>query len=335
MNWNSWQDTARCVSACAKLENFAGAVFVIDNGSTDDSYDRLKEWLEHGLIVNPTGPSDEIRFLEMPPEINFFKTVIGDSPYIEKHIKAVGVKSRGLYLVRSDVNNGFGAGNNIGIRLGLLDESVNLFWCLNADAVPLPKALFEIEKHCLGRSEPILAGSVLLEYSLSKTIQTVGSNFSRLTLKVGYRHEGEPIEILDELPSAVLVDYPIGAALVMNRVFIAQHGMFDERYFLYFEEPDLAVRLRGSRPFICTHSFVYHKGGQTTGAGTGLQSRGGFADYHYNRSRALLAVKLGAGSLFMAILASAYSVIRRLKSRRPDLAKHVFPAFWDGLKAYF
>lgn len=41
VNWNSYEDTARCLSTLADLEYPAYDVIVVDNGSTDDSGDRL------------------------------------------------------------------------------------------------------------------------------------------------------------------------------------------------------------------------------------------------------------------------------------------------------
>lgn len=333
VNWNSWEDTARCITACAKLQDFHGSIFVVDNASTDGSYGMLQRFLSGDFHVETTGPCEEIASLETDSANALeFRLVSGDEGSIGKIITSGDLTERTVFLVRSEVNHGFGAGNNIGIRLALLSNSFDLFWCLNGDAIPLPESLQEIEKICMGDPSPLLAGSVLLEYQPIRVIQTFGSDFSRLSFKAQYKFSGESEVFLRKLPIRYDVDYPVGAALVMNRAYVLAYGMFDERYFLYFEEMDLAIRLKNARPFICTKSLVYHKGAQTTGGGTSVHKRSLLSDYHYNRSRMILARKMGFTSTAFAVIASAYSLLRRIMVGRFDLAVRVLPAVISGWK---
>jgi GT2 family glycosyltransferase/lipopolysaccharide/colanic/teichoic acid biosynthesis glycosyltransferase len=46
--------------------------------------------------------------------------------------------------------------------------------------------------------------------------------------------------------SAASVDWVTGAAMLLDRDAVTEHGPFDERYFLYFEDVDLCRRLGGS-----------------------------------------------------------------------------------------
>ena len=178
---------------------------------------------------------------------------------------------------------------------------------------------------------PCVSGSVLLNYDQPESIQTIGSSFSKDTLLVSYQYVNKPLEVLNSLPEMHLVGYPIGASLLLNRAFIEIHGYFDERYFLYYEEPDLVVRLKAARQsFVCTKSLVYHKGGQTTGGGSSVKDRSLLADYEYNRSRMILAKKIGGKTLLLSALAAMYSIVRRIRSGRFDLAKKVIPACIDG-----
>ena len=43
INWNNWPDTAECLDSLGGVEACGGEVFVVDNGSTDDSVSRLRE----------------------------------------------------------------------------------------------------------------------------------------------------------------------------------------------------------------------------------------------------------------------------------------------------
>lgn len=43
LNWNGWQDTMECLQSLSKITYAHSRVIVVDNGSTDDSVDRIRE----------------------------------------------------------------------------------------------------------------------------------------------------------------------------------------------------------------------------------------------------------------------------------------------------
>ena len=45
LNWNGWQDTLECLASVVKLNYQNYQVVVVDNGSTDGSVGRIKEWI--------------------------------------------------------------------------------------------------------------------------------------------------------------------------------------------------------------------------------------------------------------------------------------------------
>lgn len=331
VNWNSWEDTARSINACGHLSDFDGALLVVDNGSTDYSLRKLQDWSAGLLEVATTSSNPGISSLEHKAcePLQFMGTF--DEAALAQRISREGFAQRSWYLIDAVQNRGFGAGNNIGLRVAMQDPRCRLFWCLNTDAIPESRAWIELATVCGEMSTPCVSGSVLLNYDQPESIQTIGSSFSRDTLLVSYQYVNKPLEVLKGLPETLLVGYPIGASLLVNRAFIELHGYFDERYFLYYEEPDLVVRLKTVRQsFVCTNSLVYHKGGQTTGGGSSVKDRGLQADYQYNRSRMILARKIGGKTLLLTALVAMYSILRRIRSGRIDLAKRVIPACIDG-----
>ncbi len=331
VNWNCWEDTARCINACGHLASFNGVVIVVDNGSTDYSLKNLQDWSQGLLAVPATSPSSEITFLEQPALDPLRFIGMGDETSLSEKIKLTGLVARSWYLVDAGKNGGFGAGNNVGLRLALCDPKCNLFWCLNADAIPQRAAWAELAAVCDRLSSPCVAGSVLLNYDRPDTIQTVGSTLSKTTLKVDYQQVNEPVNLLETLRQVLPVGYPIGASLMLNRLFLIKHGDFDERYFLYYEEPDLVVRLEDcAQSFICTRSRVYHKGGQTTDGGSSVADRSARADYEFQRSKVILARKIGGLAALLVFFAALVSIIRRLRQGRGDLAKAIPRAFVDG-----
>jgi GT2 family glycosyltransferase len=331
VNWNCWEDTARCINACGHLIDFFGSVLVVDNGSTDESLRKLKEWGAGLLEVSTTSKTPKIGYLETASNEPLAFGGLFDEPMLSQKIEKEGLASRSWYLVDAKENAGFGAGNNVGLRIAMRDPRCSLFWCLNADAIPGSDSWKEFFSVCNRYAEAFISGSVLLNYDGPDSVQTIGSSFSRSTLLVSYQYENEPVATLNTLPEKIAVGYPIGASLLINRKFLEQHGFFDERYFLYYEEPDLVVRLeKPDLSFVCTRSMVYHKGGQTTGGGDSILNRSRLADYQYNRSRMILARKLGGITIFLSAFAAFYSIFKRMLCGRFDLARSVIPASIEG-----
>jgi GT2 family glycosyltransferase len=62
------------------------------------------------------------------------------------------------------------------------------------------------------------------------------------------------------------VDQVMGAFFLVRRALFEQLGGFDERFFVYFEEVDFALRARkaGWRSYYLSEAQAYHKGGGTS-----------------------------------------------------------------------
>lgn len=59
LNWNGWQDTLECLDSLAKITYPNYEVIIIDNNSTNDSVEKIKNWMkdkksavDHKLIIN-------------------------------------------------------------------------------------------------------------------------------------------------------------------------------------------------------------------------------------------------------------------------------------------
>lgn len=333
VNWNGWEDTVRCIAACGHLNCFNGAVLVVDNGSTDGSFDKIVACCHGELDVPSTSSDARIAALEQQSGDPLNLVAVGDATGVAECIRQEGLVSRGLYVVRSEDNRGFGGGNNVGLRLAMSDPACNLCWLLNSDAIPEPDALKVLESVCLQMTLPLVFGSVLLNYDAPMTVQALGSDVSYLTLKTTHVLENAPVAVLDSYDAVYSTGTPIGAAMMINRAYIEHLGLFDERMFLYYEELDLVSRLQDRQSFVCTQSWVYHKGGQSTKGGHTVADRGEKADYEFLKSRTLLARKLGGLAALVSIVTMLLSLAKRWYIKRPDLARHVIPAFLDGWRS--
>lgn len=164
------------------------------------------------------------------------------------------------HVVRVD-NHGFGAAANAGIRVALREPGGPVA-VLNDDIVvgdrwldPLVAALDDDAG--LGAVQPalVLRGSACIN-SLGVDLDRYGAGSDR-----GLGGS------IDDLGPASSIEVFTGGAVLFRRDFLADTGGFDERYFLYYEDVDLALRGAefGWRYRCETASVVEHVGGATTG----------------------------------------------------------------------
>lgn len=202
----------------------------------------------------------------------------GSFEVISAHVTQQGWDADGrVRVIQSGRNGGFGAGNNVGIRAGLSDGSrPDYFYIVNSDAFPAPDAIRLLLNHLETTPEAGFAGSYINgedgePHLTSFRFPSIASEFegainfgpvSRLLAD-----KAVPVPIPTETQP---VDWLAGASLMMRESVLAEIGVFDETFFLYFEETDLCRRaaLAGYRTDYVRASEVMHIGSASTGMKT-------------------------------------------------------------------
>jgi len=199
-----------------------------------------------------------------------------------------------IHLQFNDGNKGFAAGHNgnlVAIQHGSAPDYV---WILNNDCQVHESALDSLITCAQKHPGVGIWGATLLEMD-GATIQCAGGCFYNSWLSSYRRHgHGRPLTQVDKL-STVKFDYIAGASLFMP-LSTLQTGLhspplattrsgdvktqwFNEDFFLYFEELDLASRLNpGLEMAWCRAALIKHSGGASTGASD--QHRSPLAEYH-------------------------------------------------------
>ncbi|MDQ3722673.1 MAG: glycosyltransferase family 2 protein [Actinomycetota bacterium] len=154
-------------------------------------------------------------------------------------------------------NRGFAGGANPGVRA----TSAPWVCVLNSDATPAPDWLAQLT--AAPRDERTWAlGSVLVS-AASGRIESAGDQYAA----PGYAYKLLRDRPLEELPAD---PYPVfaapGAAPVFRRDVFDALGGYEERFFLYYEDVDLAFRavLAGWHALLVPHARVTHRLGATT-----------------------------------------------------------------------
>lgn len=229
-------------------------------------------------------------------------------------------------VIQSGHNGGFGAGNNVGIRAGMRDGSrPDYVYILNSDAFPEPDAIRRLAAHLDGHPEAGFAGSRIVgeDGAPHLTAFRFPSIWSEIEGAARFgplsrllRGHIVPLPIPD---ATCRVDWLAGASMMMRQDVLDRIGLFDETFFLYFEETDLC--LRAARAGFQTHyvydSVVTHIGSVSTGMKTWARIPGFWLDsrWHYfskNHGRGYAALATG-----MHGIGGALWRLRRLVQRKP------------------
>ena len=212
---------------------------------------------------------------------NYFETLLIQSRFIEEIIIIDNASTDGsieiieefigsanypidIKLIRNEENLGFAPAVNQGIR----QAKCEYIYSVNNDVELEWNALDEIikameESIALGEN-PFSVQSKMIQHYNRKLIDDAGDEYTILawTKKVG---DGQPIEKYSE--KREIFSSCAGAALYRKSV-LEEIGLFDEEFFAYVEDIDLAYRsqIYGYRNFFCPNSIVYHYGSATSGS---------------------------------------------------------------------
>jgi GT2 family glycosyltransferase len=207
---------------------------------------------------------------------------------------AAGLESRhpGLEVVRNAGNAGFAAANNRAVQMAADCAWIAL---LNPDAFPEPTWLERLCEAGARETRYTFFASRLVLANDPDRLDGIGDSYSVSGL--GWRRgHGQPTATTGR--EACEVFGPCAAAALYRRDAFVEAGSFDESFFCYFEDMDLAFRLRllGHRCLYVPDAVVRHVGSALTGR------RSDFSVYHGHRNLVWTFVKDMPTPLFFLYL---------------------------------
>ena len=166
-------------------------------------------------------------------------------------------------MIRSPHNLGYGGGANLALRTCRADVAV----VLNTDIIVPSDWLAQLIAPMVEDPNIGIAGCKLY-YPGGRSIQHAGGYITAPQAWPG--HYGLNAEDQGQHDTIRDVDYVIGAALAVKRSVLEQIGLFDEGYFLYYEDVDLCLRARraGYRVVYIPAAWLTHLESATTVKGS-------------------------------------------------------------------
>ncbi len=228
LNWNHWRSTVECIRALATTGYPAWHALVLDNGSTNDSFEQLRDRL-------PAGP-------------------MADGP----------LEPRGVSLLRSEVNLGFSGGCNLLIAHALA-RGANYLLLLNNDAL-VSRATLEALAATAYATQAGVVGAIVWDLEGRRTLFR-GKRWpadlfgfalvpQRPSGRAGH-WESDRVE-----GTAMMVSRPLVEESLRERGFV-----LDPSFFMYWEDADLCLfaRARGYGCVMAGRALVRHSVARSSG----------------------------------------------------------------------
>lgn len=267
LNWNGWKDTIECLESVYQITYPNYDVIVVDNGSENESVEKIKEYAEGRLSV----------------ESNFFEYSRGNKPiYVMEYSQEeaeLGIRrdrdgldlpsNKRLIMISNRENYGFAEGNNIGIRYSLTCFNPEYILLLNNDTVVKKDFLNNLISDALCDNQNIgIFGPKIFYYNFEGRKDVIWSAGGFFNMWSGIRTTRyyRSIDCTDA-SYPLDVDFVSGAALLIHRNVIKRIGLLDSDYFTYTEDIDWCYRAKksGYRIRYVPSSLVWHKVSMSTG----------------------------------------------------------------------
>lgn len=203
----------------------------------------------------------------------FFNSLEEDSECIgEVIIVDNGSEDNSLEFIRSRsfsfpvviIENSENLGFAPAVNQAILKAKYEYIFSLNNDTEVKKGSI----KHMVGlvssRNDIFSVQAKMIQYDNKELIDDAGDEYNLLawTKKTGENHPSDEFADVREIFSSCA-----GAAMYKKSV-LEELGMFDDNFFAYMEDVDLALRskIQGYRNLLCPQAVVYHIGSATSGS---------------------------------------------------------------------
>jgi GT2 family glycosyltransferase len=277
------------------------------------------------VTVNFNTEEDTITFLRSLKKVKTpdfaLETIVVDNGSKEVFKLPANLEDKNITLIRSNSNTGFSGGNNIGIKEAL-NRGADYVLIVNNDTVMDPDMVINLLEVLESKSE---IGVTTPKIYFAKGHEFHKERYKKEDLgKVfwfagGYTdwdnvrsvHRGVDKVDHGQYDSTEKTEFATGCCMLFKRVVLEKAGMFDDRYFLYYEDADLNERIKraGYKIYYVPNAVLVHVNAASSGgAGNVLQ------DYFITRNKMLFGMTYAPFRTKIALIRES---LRLLRSGRP------------------
>lgn len=238
LNYNGAPDTIDCLQSLLKISYPKYRVIIIDNDSSDDSFETIEQFLRFKSIDH---------LVSGHPEAD--KNMTDKLPFVT--------------LIRNDKNGGYGYGNNVGIQYAL-ENNADYVLILNNDTIVSPDFLEPLVQMCEDDDRIGIVTGKIYFHDRSDIIWFNGGKFNPYTAKVEHIHFNEK-DVGQKAPGENT--FISGCMWLIPRKVVENVGCLNEEYFMYVEDLEYCQRIlnQGYTLKVCENSKLWHKVGSSSG----------------------------------------------------------------------
>lgn len=278
------------------------------------------------ITLNWNHPRETLAFLASCARLDYpaLLTLVVDNASQDDSLAQVAAHFPHAQLVVNERNLGFAAGMNVGMRRAMALGADYVFLA-NNDTVIAPDAIGALVEAAQAAQADIATPTIYY-----------AQGPARIWWTGGYRRwptlEIQPCAEDDLGAGPLAVDFVTGCGMLLSRRCIERVGLFDERFFMYYEDSDYCLRARaaGCSAIVVPRARMWHRVATSLGGSDSPGER-----YHIARSSVQFFRKHTRGWAWLVVgpyrSASALrTLLRLLRRRQPSAAAAHLRGLWHG-----
>ncbi len=254
------------------------------------------------------------------------RLLVVDNASCDDSIARIRARFPQVEIVANEQNLGFAGGVNIGMQRAFA-HGAEYVLLANNDTLLAPDALRTLIDTARA-TESYLAAPAIFYADQPNRVWSLGGWRRTHLLEIRPAHQRD-----DDAPFAV--DFLTGCGMLLHRTCFARVGLFDERFFMYYEDMDYCLRAcqAGCTLIVVPAARMWHKVATSIGGSDSPAER-----YHMAWSSVQFFRKHVKGWNWMLVapyraMSAARTTLRLLRSGKRPAAVAYLRGLWDGARA--
>lgn len=212
------------------------------------------------IVLNWNGREDTLDCLASVRNIDYshFSVLVVDNGSEDNSVDAIRYSFPEVSIIETGKNLGYAGGNNVGMRWAL-ERGADYILLLNNDTVVDTGLLTSFVKCATENINGALFGAKIYYFKHPDILWSAGADWvpalgNHLTRGVLKKDDGSYEQVRESA-------YANGCALFIASHVLREVGLFDESYFIIFEETDLSYRVKeaGYKIYFVPGAKLWHK----------------------------------------------------------------------------
>lgn len=240
-------------------------------------------------------------FLSIEIKIDFEIIIVDNNSVIKEKEQLIKFgKEYNCNVLLNDINLGYAAGNNVGIKYAI-KNGCNYICILNNDTIIEEDFFSKCVSFIQSNTDVAFVGPIILN-DTDDFVQSTGGNVSLLLGKNSIINMGEKRSTIKK---NIECDYVGGACIIVDSDYIISNGDIPEAYFLFFEESEWCYKAKkkGYRNVILSDCTIRHKGSVS------IKKTEGLSEYMYERNLALFVKRNSSNKIELIIFVLIHSLV--------------------------